>query len=418
MKEIAQHARARVFDQAFAAWQWWNHYLAQAPAGRRVLRINWDDTAVCLFEGGGRGNVFFAKTEQAVVQNASRAKQRTFLTHVAFICDDPLIQAALPQIVIANTRTIPGRMLAALEATCPPQFRLLTGATAWVTARVCAQIVRWLAAALAQFAADVQPVLLLDARRQHLSNGVFAACSATRIWPLVVPAKMTWLLQPLNTHAFFSYKTRLRICYHAACIASDVGSVDVAGLLQCIYDATRAVLTGGAWAAAFDGNGFGLDGQTRVRARVARALASNGPVVVAPTRPTLGQLRACFPRNVRVNEAVVWRPLAPPVHVAAPRGPGDAVALRTVFWSAPPPHLPSVRGAALWFAPPPPLPSLSGAASSSSSPPAGAAAPSSAGPSGERRPDGAVAETRLGGSSGVGSGAGDSRTRAGSSCRG
>ena len=222
-----------MFDQAFAAWQWWNHYLAQAPAGRRVLRINWDETAVCLFEGGGRGNVFFAKTEQAVVQNASRAKQRTFLTHVAFICDDPLIQAALPQIVIANTRTIPGRMLAALEATCPPQFRLLTGATAWVTARVCAQIVRWLAAALAQFAADLQPVLLLDACRQHLSNGVFAACSATRIWPLVVPAKMTWLLQPLDTHAFFSYKARLRVCYQAACIASDVGSVDVAGRDSC-----------------------------------------------------------------------------------------------------------------------------------------------------------------------------------------
>ena len=33
------------------------------------------------------------------------AKQRTFLTHVAFICDDPLIQAALPQIAARKRRT-------------------------------------------------------------------------------------------------------------------------------------------------------------------------------------------------------------------------------------------------------------------------------------------------------------------------
>ena len=52
--------------QAFAAWQWSNFWRCKLPAGRRLLRINLDETAVCLFQGGGRGNVFLATADGAV----------------------------------------------------------------------------------------------------------------------------------------------------------------------------------------------------------------------------------------------------------------------------------------------------------------------------------------------------------------
>ena len=91
-----------LFFQAFATWQWSNYCHAQLPAGKRALRVNMDETAICLLQGGGRGNVFLSKTDQTVVQNIPRGKRRTYLTHVAFVCDEMAIQAVLPQVIIGN----------------------------------------------------------------------------------------------------------------------------------------------------------------------------------------------------------------------------------------------------------------------------------------------------------------------------
>ena len=73
--------------KALASWQWFNYVAGAVQRGRRLLRINVDETAICLFQGGGRGNVFLKKAEDCH-QHASLSQRRTYLTHVAFICDD------------------------------------------------------------------------------------------------------------------------------------------------------------------------------------------------------------------------------------------------------------------------------------------------------------------------------------------
>ena len=65
--------------------------------------------------------------------------------------------------------------------------------------------VRKLAAALAPFMDKVQPLLLFDVGKQHIYLFVFKACATTRILPVVVPSRTTWLLQPLGTHVFAMY---------------------------------------------------------------------------------------------------------------------------------------------------------------------------------------------------------------------
>ena len=72
--------------EAAAFWQWANYCASRVPAGRRQLRINFDETAVCLYQGHARGNIFLAKTDQTR-QNVPRWKRRAYLTHVAFACD-------------------------------------------------------------------------------------------------------------------------------------------------------------------------------------------------------------------------------------------------------------------------------------------------------------------------------------------
>jgi hypothetical protein len=300
--------------QAFAAWQWANFWRGHIPAEKRALRVNLDETAICLFQGGGKGNLFVSK-KHITRQHVPLGRRRAYLSHVAFICDDPMIQPLLPQVIIGNEHTLKARQLAALRASCPPRVHLLRRKSAWVNWALIVQIVGWLAAALAPFMMEVQPMLFLDACKAHLHARVFAACAACGLWAVVVPAKMTRLLQPLDTHAFLAYKVYLQKLFQEARIRTANGDLDVAGLLKCICDSIDNVLDGRPWAAAFDGDGWGA-GQAAVRGRILKELEVVTPLVVSADQPTVDQLRCCFPKGSCIPAASIWSPLAPPAAAA------------------------------------------------------------------------------------------------------
>ena len=354
--------------------------------------MNMDETAICLFQGGGKGNVFLAKTDPAAVQNIPRGRRRAYITHVAFICDNPAIQAVLPQVLIANEHTLKAGQFAALRSACPPNVWLLRRKSAWVDGPLCAWIVRRLAAALAPYMADFQPLLLFDAARPHVPYVVFDACARVGVWPILVPAKMTWLLQPLDTHAFLIYKIYLQKAYQAARVRAACGDINLAELLPCVYDAIDSVLVGRPWAAAFDDDGFS-PGQAGVSQRVSVKLHIVAPPA-STIRPTLEQLRCCFPRRTRVPASAIWRPFAHPVVMAsaAAAGPVAGPAAEPVARACAPPALRRSARVAARVAPaeacrdapcssPPVAPVATGAGSSSSTPAKAAAAVPTAKPS-------------------------------------
>ena len=55
-----------------------------------------------------------------------------------------------------------------------------------------------------------QPLLIFDAVPLHLADEVMGELATAGIWYLVTPARLTWLLQPLDTHAFAKYKRYLK----------------------------------------------------------------------------------------------------------------------------------------------------------------------------------------------------------------
>ena len=302
--------------KAFAAWQWFNYLEARVPPGKKLLRVNFDETAVCLFQGKGKGNMFIAKRRKTA-QNIPKWFQRAHLTHVAFCCDDLVIQRSLPQIIIANERVLPKKQLAALRRSCPPNVRLIRAKSAWVNAPLCAQMVRWLAAALKPYVHEVQPVLLFDACKQHTAPPVWSACAAVGVWPHLVPALMTWLLQPLDTHTFALYNMCLQNEYQMARIRTADGIVGVAELLGAMCGAIRQVLEGRDWSHAFAHDGFGST-QGEVSERVLRELQVDAPPVISSSLPTEDQLQLCFPRRAKIP-ATLWRALIPRAAASRPR---------------------------------------------------------------------------------------------------
>lgn len=273
------------------------------PAGKKALIINLDETAVCLFQSSKRGTVIVSKKRKrdSPVQQVSRASRRTYLTHVALICDHPFYQKYLPQVVIGNEHTLLVRDLPTLREHCPSNFTLLRQKSAWNNTQLMCQIVEKLRFALAPFAGKVQPILLMDAVRLHWAPAVVSSCRSKGIWPMPVPAKLTWLLQPCDTHMFQRYKLHLRKAYQNRQAEAAVGGVlGVKQLLDCIYETSDDIMGDiGGWKHAFQEDGFGAK-QARLSDFRLRNLELEAAPGLGNLQPSLEQVRLCFPMRSRV----------------------------------------------------------------------------------------------------------------------
>ena len=304
----------RTVPQAMVAWQWWNAACERVPAGKHVLRINLDETSVCLYQGEQKGNLLLSRRrlkEEGVAQKVSRSKRRCCLTHVAVICDKPDLQPAMPQVILGNAFTFQAGQMVGLRSACPPNVHLVRQKSAWNNIETMKIVIRLIADAVKPHGDHLQPILLLDACRVHLARSVLATCVACRIWPIIIPAKLTWLLQPCDTHAFHRYKVYLKKVYQEARAATLDGQLSVAQFLPCVYATVRRVLQGQKWSEAFDQDGFGhRQGQTSVYVR--RMLQQAGEIHAPDGIPTEGDLQLCFPKGATVPKSILLRPLQPP----------------------------------------------------------------------------------------------------------
>ncbi len=79
-----------------------------------------------------------------------------------------------------------------------------------------------------------QIFLTADAYRAHVTLEVWKPCVKHQILYCVIPAKLTWALQPCDTHVFASYKHRLQTVCQGAIVDSATGKLSLEVLLQCV----------------------------------------------------------------------------------------------------------------------------------------------------------------------------------------
>lgn len=330
------HTHTNYRSEAGSAWQLFNFAEQEATRrGRRLLRVNLDETAVCLHPGRGKGNIFVTKSQAraGVRQRVPKWKRRCYMTHIGIICDDPSLQAVLPQFIVANERTFQARRLPTLARASPRNVTLIRQKSAWSNAALMRRVVRELAVVIARqggWVALAQVALIFDAATIHIHDSVLRACKAVGFWVVIVPPKTTSVLQPLDVDAFAMYKAVLVALYHEArtrC-GSPHGDLDIAEFLPCVYGAIRQVLQGRRWAAAFDRAGFGAH-QTALATTLKQRLQITAAAGAPLARPSDDQLRLLFPRRWAVPTALFWSffdeptvrvPAALPAR--APRDPG------------------------------------------------------------------------------------------------
>ena len=344
-----------VIWQACAAWQWYNYAESQVPSGKLPLRINLDETSICLFQGDVKGTVFVSRKRKRrffedvpeqpdripePVQRVGRKQRRTCLTHVGIVCDNPAVQPRLPQIIIGNCATFLLRDWARLNAVCPANVVLIRQQSAWNNAGLLKRIVALLHAALLPFYDRYQPILLMGACRVHLKESLAHWRAARMLWLVIVPAKLTWLLQPCDTHCFQRCKAYLKAAYQRLRIANDTGEVSTVEFISAVCGAIRYVLQARRWAAAFEQDGYGSS-QAAVSAYVLRQLEVQAAPQVGAARPSLDVLQRCYPAGARVPMAWLMRPMEPAVQAALP---GPAAPKAPALALAQQPALPGAAG--------------------------------------------------------------------------
>ena len=122
---------------------------------------------------------------------------------------------------------------------------------------------------------------------------------------MLVAAKLTYALQPLDIRAFHPFKIHVRKEYQACRLRSPGGVVSLRDWLASVCSAICVVMRGRSWSRAFDSAGFGTN-QVGISDDIMALLELTRPVVVEAGRPSEEQLRACFPRRSKVPSKAIW----------------------------------------------------------------------------------------------------------------
>jgi hypothetical protein len=176
----------------------------------------------------------------------------------------------------------------------------------WNNAEQHCIIIQLLSLVLQPLRERYQPLLMFDAAPLHLSDQVMGELATASIWYLVIPARLTWLLQPLDTHAFARYKRYLKMLFQDRDRRDQAHNATLL-MVRLVIRTIRAVLQGYHWGPAFASNGL-TGNQDTVSMYIRGELEYERLPLYPPLCPTVEVLRLCWPRNRVVNEAVVWIP--------------------------------------------------------------------------------------------------------------
>jgi hypothetical protein len=219
---------------------------------------------------------------------------------VALVCHKREIQARLPQIFIGNEAAFPaGELEACSKSTVVQYWR---HQSSWNSVNHMLQIIQEIAAVFVGFP-TMQPVVILDAAPIHLHARVLEQGMKSGVWLTCVPAGLTWLLQPLDTHVFAQYKAWLRNNFRSMLAQ---GPVSVQQWLQLLGEGATTFLTGRSWERAFEADGIigsrqKLSGHLQDYASspaVGAAFPSSGP-------PTEQDLQIVLPRG-KATHRILW----------------------------------------------------------------------------------------------------------------
>ena len=181
----------------------------------------------------------------------NKSLQRGTATHVSVITHMTDIQGVLPQFVLLNQRTF---KVSDLPEGNTSGLQFWRGETAWNTAAKMVRILEDIASKLEDKTDRLQPVILLDMAPCHIDHEVIAAANRLGLWLLYVPARLTYLLQPLDVAAFCRFKQHLNSLFLAR--QDTTGTLKTSDWIRTLCTLGKTFWRGMPWKSTFQAVGL------------------------------------------------------------------------------------------------------------------------------------------------------------------
>ena len=276
-----------------------------------VVHINLDETCVKLCPGVPLGAVAIDGTsskKEALEQEqkASLRARRSAMTFVCSVCDDTNVQRALPQVIIGNERVLPLSAANILNKKYTDNIYVLRQKSSWVNQDTMVRIIELLGACLRAFKKTHFFILSMDACPCHCTSQVAKACAKEGLHLLYVPASMTSVMQPCDTHVFARFKQFISSQMELKKLASSSGEVTIVQIVETICDGASQVIQRQSWLRAFAHTGL-RDNQRNLSRRFLRKLQWSEAPVISGDLPSLQQLQHVYRAGAFIPIVDVFR---------------------------------------------------------------------------------------------------------------
>ena len=302
-------------------WTWSNFLHDRVPSGLTPLRVNFDETGIRYFQDTRQGHLTEAaqrqrRTPRSLTRLVTKGETRAMMSLATFVCDDAAVQALLPQVLLVNKRLLTQQEMAAAMVGMPAQMQIWRNDKAWTTGDIMIRLLRALRAALDPVLSERKVILSADAFRAHLTKPVFRAAADLGFFYFLIPSKMTWALQPLDTHVFAVFKRYLSERAQSVVASSESGKLTRPQLIASVGHAVNVVLGGKCWRRAFQDCGL-TGAQDTVSARTLGKFGAVSPPPSGRGLPSLEMLTDIFPAGATIPIDDVFRAFRPASRVLA-----------------------------------------------------------------------------------------------------
>ena len=225
-------------------WRWANKVHQVASTSKTPLWINMDETTMYFAYASMKGTVLtpaIAKqySSAATHENISLADTHSRVTWCAFLCNVHAVQTLLPQIILASKKNVSGRLYTYTMQNKPPNIHLWIEDSAWMNLSLFDKMLRLLVRCLSSVAEQYSLILLVDVARCHFGIDIARRALQLGIQLMVVPARLTWLLQPLDTHVFATVKRFMKNALTAARTTTALGRLSPQEWLVVVLETIR-----------------------------------------------------------------------------------------------------------------------------------------------------------------------------------
>ena len=242
--------------------QWFQWLLKTALRDENVLIINIDETSIQNDYLQRKGYVVeMSGAERTAAgcffQRVGMSETRSHITLVAAISARPGVQAMLPQIIIPNDTRITRAERAKYQELGAP-LEIITGEHGWVNASVMKNLITRYRRAVRDIDPAARLVLLMDSASQHISNDVLRHAQSLNVVLILIPGKLTWLLQPLDVSVFRVFKDVLKTSLLRHRMGSDSGTITMEDRIRILGETISSVLVHRDWSDCFPKVGASL----------------------------------------------------------------------------------------------------------------------------------------------------------------